>query len=191
MVVALDRERTDLTPPRPRTAPVVRAAVAVDRVLGHVDRVALALCCVLLVGISADVLVAVFFRYVLNSSLMWAEEVARYGTVWLVFLGLSCAHRRGEHVSVQSLLRRLPRVGIPTARVVTELTTTVVCAVVAYLGWEMTMTNFERGQVSPALGMPISWVYLSIPVGFALMAAQSLVRAVLPAQQETSPEELD
>ena len=33
------------------------------------------------------VLLQVFFRYVLNEPLFWAEEVIRYGLVWSVMLG--------------------------------------------------------------------------------------------------------
>lgn len=37
---------------------------------------------------SVVVAVQVFFRYALNHSLFWSEELARYILVWLTFLGL-------------------------------------------------------------------------------------------------------
>jgi C4-dicarboxylate transporter DctQ subunit len=168
---------------------VVRAATRLDAGLGRTDRVVMIVCCALLVVVSVDVLAAVFFRYVLNSSLLWAEELARYGSAWLVFLGLFCAHRRGEHVSLDSVVRRVPRIGVPAARVVAEVATTVICLTVAYLGWEMTVTNFDRGQTSPAMQIPIAWAYLSVPIGFLLMGLQSVVRAVLPSP-EAQPSEV-
>lgn len=74
--------------------PLGRFVRALDRGLGRVDRYLLGACCVIFASIVVVVLTAVFFRYVLNSSLMWGEELARYLSIWLVFLGLSCAHRR-------------------------------------------------------------------------------------------------
>lgn len=147
-----------------------------DRALGHVDRVLVLVCCGLLAGVFAVVILAVFFRYVLNSSLLWGEELARYMAIWLVFLGLSCAHRRSEHVSIKSLLGRLPGVTPSLARRIGESITFIFCAAVAYFGWVATEGNFANHQVSPAMQIGIAWIYLAIPVGFALMALQSLVR---------------
>lgn len=156
--------------------PLGRGVQALDRGLGRVDRYLLALCCAIFAAIVVVVLTAVFFRYVLNSSLMWGEELARYLSVWLVFLGLSCAHRRSEHVSLTSLLGRLPKISPHAARVVGELITLCLCLVVAYYGAQATASNFGRHQVSPALRIEIAWIYMAIPAGFALLSLQSFVR---------------
>src|SRR5215217_5315414 len=42
----------------------------------------------------------VLFRYVLGSSLTWSEELSRYVFVWIIFIGVSVATRRGEHILV-------------------------------------------------------------------------------------------
>ena len=52
---------------------------------------------ILMIGVVAA---QVFFRYVLNHSLFWSEELARYILVWLTFLGASVAYRRGVHPRV-------------------------------------------------------------------------------------------
>ena len=156
--------------------PLGRFVRALDRGLGRVDRYLLGACCVIFASIVVVVLTAVFFRYVLNSSLMWGEELARYLSIWLVFLGLSCAHRRSEHVSLTSLLGGIPKISPRAASVVGELITLTLCLVVAYYGAQATASNFGRHQVSPALRIEIAWIYLAIPVGFALLSLQSFVR---------------
>ena len=40
-------------------------------------------------------LLQVFFRYVLNASLSWSEELTRLLFVWLTFLGFGLAAQRG------------------------------------------------------------------------------------------------
>ena len=51
-------------------------------------------------AMAALVAVQVFFRYVLNHSLFWSEELARYFLVWLTFLGASVAYYRKVHPGI-------------------------------------------------------------------------------------------
>lgn len=155
---------------------VLRAA---DQALGRVDRVVLGICAVLLASLVVVIIAIVFFRYVLNSSLMWGEELARLIAAWLVFLGLSCAHRRSEHVAVKSLLRKIPGISDETARRIGEVIVLAICAIVVLLGFMATIANFERNQLTAALQIPIGWGYLSIPVGFTLLGLQSLLRVFM------------
>ena len=47
--------------------------------------------------------VAVFYRYVLNDSIYWSNEVARYLLVFIVFLGSTVAHKNGVHIRVDTI----------------------------------------------------------------------------------------
>jgi TRAP-type C4-dicarboxylate transport system permease small subunit len=42
-----------------------------------------------------------FTRYVLNDSLAWTEEIARYGLMWIVFIGGIMVTRRNTHIAVE------------------------------------------------------------------------------------------
>src|ERR1700742_1851358 len=44
-----------------------------------------------------------FTRYVLNDSLAWTEEIARYGLMWVVFIGAAMVTRRNTHIAVELL----------------------------------------------------------------------------------------
>ena len=44
-----------------------------------------------------------FTRYVLNDSLSWTEEIARYGLMWIVFIGGAMVTRRNTHIAVELL----------------------------------------------------------------------------------------
>src|SRR5829696_7249321 len=42
-----------------------------------------------------------FTRYVLNDSLAWTEEIARYGLMWVTFIGGAVATRKRTHIAVE------------------------------------------------------------------------------------------
>src|SRR5512146_2969022 len=44
-----------------------------------------------------------FTRYVLNDSLAWTEEIARYALMWVVFIGGAMVTRRNSHIPVELL----------------------------------------------------------------------------------------
>jgi len=53
---------------------------------------------------TASILVQVFCRYVLNDSLPWSEELARYLMVWMTFLTLPVVSRTKQHAALDIIL---------------------------------------------------------------------------------------
>jgi TRAP-type transport system small permease protein len=68
------------------------------------DRVTLVLLTILLLVVGAQI----FARYVLNHSLFWSEELARYLFIYLVFLGAAIVLRRDGHIQVSFFVEHLP-----------------------------------------------------------------------------------
>jgi len=71
-----------------------------------IDRVADILLASLSAGIVCIVLTAVFFRYVLNHSLSWSDELVRYLFVWFTLLGAAVALREREHIRVEYFVEK-------------------------------------------------------------------------------------
>ena len=97
----------------------------------------------------------VFFRYALNHSLFWSEELARFLLVWLTFLGASTAYFRGAHPGVDALFSRL---GPKEQRVsvwLVHLAALVLFGVMLVYGIQFAW--FVRLQITPALGLP-KWI---------------------------------
>ena len=101
----------------------------------------------------------VFYRYVLNQSLFWSEELARFMLVWLTFLGTSVAYKRQAHPGVDILTRRLTPSRRKAAAVVTHLLSLGFFLIMIVYG--IHFAHFVRLQISPALTLP-KWIILSI-----------------------------
>ena len=59
-------------------------------------------------GFATVMAVGVFFRYALNNSLTWADEVAMIFFVWATFLSIATGYLHGKHVGVRFVVRALP-----------------------------------------------------------------------------------
>jgi TRAP-type C4-dicarboxylate transport system permease small subunit len=114
------------------------------------------------------VAVQVFCRYVLNQSLFWSEELARFLLVWLTFLGASSAYYRKVNPGVDFLYIKLPLLLKRISSILTHLVSMALFSVMIVYGCKFAW--FVRLQISPALQIP-KWIVLSvIPVsGFILM----------------------
>jgi TRAP-type C4-dicarboxylate transport system permease small subunit len=143
-----------------------------------VDRIVRGLIVALMAAILSVTLLGVFFRYVLNASLFWGEEVARYLSVWMIFLSVSVAYRTEEHVRITALIEWLPIRFRRYLWMVATIFELLLALVLTWYGWLLASNNLRRGQLSPALQLPIGWVYMAIPVGFGLTGVCLVVRLV-------------
>jgi TRAP-type C4-dicarboxylate transport system permease small subunit len=133
---------------------------ALDRVL---DGITILLLIVLLLVVGAQILT----RYVLNYSLFWSEELARYLFIYLVFIGSAIVLRRNGHIQVSVFVERLPfgvRRGLAIVSDLLLLSFTVIVLIhgvrLAAMVWTV-----------PTAAMLIPWtlVYLGIVLGMAAM----------------------
>lgn len=148
----------------------------------------------LLAGLAGVVIISVFFRYVLNSSLVWSEEAARYLDAWLIFLGLAVAHSTGSHVRIGLLFEKVPAHIRGYLEALSEAVLLGLLLTLAYFGLQLVLSNFERGQTTPAMQISIAWIYLSVPVGLILMSLQCVERLLAlllgePLSSELAPPE--
>jgi TRAP-type C4-dicarboxylate transport system permease small subunit len=118
------------------------------------------------------VLMAVFFRYILGNSLPWSEEVGRYLSVWVGFLGASVALSKRIHIGVDYFIDRIPKTQRRLLKLVSEFTILILLGVISFYGIQLVI--FQIPQKSPALLISMSWPYMSVPVGTLLMMIQCI-----------------
>ncbi len=114
----------------------------------------------------------VFSRYVLNNSLFWSEEAARYLLVWLTFLGASIAYRKKVHPGVDLFFVRMHTSLKTMSLLLVHLVSLWFFCIMIIEGSRFAW--FVRSQISPALGIP-KWIILAIiPVSGVVLAIHCL-----------------
>jgi len=108
----------------------------------------------------------VLARFILESPSAWSEAWTRAAIIWAVMLGISLAFRQGAMLSVDLLHNLLAP---HRARVLEHAVLLIVVGFLGFLVWiGADMTWRVRFQTTPSMGVSISWIYLSIPVGATL-----------------------
>lgn len=139
-----------------------------DRVIESLDSCARAVAGALTTAIVLILLAQIGFRYLLNSSILWSEEVATWCMVWVVFIGSASLMKAWEHVHIPLLIRVTPLRIRPIFIIAAKLATLVTACVFTWRGIEMVSGTFHiRSQVS---GISSRWIKLAVPVGIGAMA---------------------
>ncbi len=138
-------------------------------VLSLIPRVMLlALISVMLV----DMMLGVFFRYVVGSPIAWTEEVGALSLIWLSFIGAAIGVRRGTHFAIHLLAEQSGPTIVVGLRLMVASLCSLTGAILLYYGWGLTVAN--SGSVTPALGLSLAVQYASAVVGGFLMICYSI-----------------
>ncbi|MFD2099030.1 TRAP transporter small permease [Flagellimonas iocasae] len=135
----------------------------VDNILGHILVVLMSL-------MVLNVLWQVFSRYVVGQPSAFTDELARYLMIWLGLLGAAYVSGKSGHVAIDILAKR-------SSHKKQKLLKRIVCSAIIFFcltamvigGSWLVYTTYELKQLSPALGLPLAYVYMVIPISGLLV----------------------
>jgi len=130
-------------------------------------------CTLLMIAIFALSIAQVVFRFVLESPLIWSEELARLSLIWLTFLGAAVVCFDGTHLQVDSLFLLLPAGG---QRVLRAINATLALGFIVILAWYSVPLILLGTQGTGALDLPFSVYRLPALIGGVLMAMAVVLR---------------
>ncbi|WP_408010342.1 TRAP transporter small permease [Pseudalkalibacillus sp. A8] len=114
------------------------------------------------------VFLKVVTRVLIQSSFPWTEELSRYLMIWITFLGASIAFKYAAHIGVDFIVDKLPRVLKIVFQVIAAAACLVFFVLLIVKGYELTGRSMI--QRSPALNLPMGYVYAIIPISGVLMS---------------------
>ena len=112
----------------------------------------------------------------------WSMEISRYSMIYMVMLTNSIAIRERDEIIFEYVYKRLPERLRCFASVIGDVAVLLFLAVMFRFGLEVAIDNMV--QISPALGLPITYAYAAMPLGAAVMIVENLI--VLAVDLKTS-----
>lgn len=116
--------------------------------------------------ISFAVILQVISRYVFNSSIIGLGEVAKFGIVWITFLGTSLCTRLGSHISMTAVIEKVPPKIKKIMITVISIVSSVFTFYLAILSYRLVRSLINFGTVSPTLRFPLWILYSIAPIAF-------------------------
>ncbi len=133
----------------------------------------------------ADMLVGVFFRYVVTAitdrldldpfSFFWVEEVGEYSLGWLTMIGAGIGIAERSHFTLHVLTHRLPLAAQRVIHLLTHVVIAVFGGLALWYGVRLAIVNSQL--TSPALQLNLAWVYAAPAVGGALIILYGIASA--------------
>ena len=106
-------------------------------------------------------------------SFYWAGEVTRYLNFWITCLGIGVALHMGAHFSVTVVLDLMPLPLQRAAKIISHVGVLILAGILVHYGIQMVTWNLD--QLSAAIEVPMSYVYIAIPICGALMFVQTAI----------------
>ncbi|WP_282939137.1 TRAP transporter small permease [Paenibacillus sp. RC67] len=128
--------------------------------------------------LAINMIVAVFYRYVLSSPIFWADELSLYLFCWATFLGACLAVKRSDMAAVTFLLNRLPERGRIFGSMLIQLSILFFAVVMGYYSMIWIMSPSVMNLLSPALSMKMWKLYVIVPISMLCMAVFTIEHIV-------------
>ncbi|AUH34337.1 TRAP transporter small permease [Paracoccus tegillarcae] len=141
---------------------------------GLLARAALWLAGIGLVLMTALIAAQVFWRYILNDSIIWTEPASVMIMGWFIFLGAAVGIREGYHLSFDVLLYVLPDTVKKILHSVSDLAVGGFGVGMIWYGWQLAAKT--AGNTLPSLGISGAFDFAPIIGGGALVVLFSIER---------------
>jgi len=136
---------------------------AVSRWIGIFEKVILAVTILTSVALS---MTGVFFRYVLNSSLGYVEEVAGFLLLMAISVGIGAAVRAGSHLRVDMLIQFFPKTK-KGLNIYAEIIALIVMSVVFVFAIEFLYQLWDGDQRTTSMWwLPVYIPLIIMPIGY-------------------------
>ena len=103
-------------------------------------------------------------RFILGAPSTTTDEIARFLFMWVAFVGAAYTLGQNRHLAIDIVSLSLRGKALRNVRVMVIMIIAAFCGIVmVYGGWELMVKTLASGQMTPALRLPMGYVYGAIP----------------------------
>ncbi len=156
----------------------------IDRFIGLVEEI---VSISALVVLSVLVIIQVFWRYVLNSGILWTDEVITILMVMMTMFGSAAMTRRKLHTELLVFVDKLPEPARRAVRILTSLIGLAFLGVFLFASARYSLTT--RGMVTTVLRIPMQYIFVILPIGavFSIYEYLKTMPSVLTGRPDAAP----
>jgi TRAP-type C4-dicarboxylate transport system permease small subunit len=105
----------------------------------------------------------VALRYGLNSSLDWADEIARLTFVWSIFLAIALGVKTGSHIGIEMVVAKFPAA---LREALARLVALVCAAALLLVAWESATVAYDQwDELMGAVNASTGWFLVPLVIG--------------------------
>lgn len=124
------------------------------------------------VSMAVVTITSVVTRFIFNDALTVTDELNMIFIIIVTFAGLSYAARNARHIRMSAIYDALSRPLRKLLIIFISSVTAFFMFVLTYYSYSYIVEVYESGRILPALGIPVFYIYLWVPIGFAVTGLQ-------------------
>jgi len=152
-----------------RTNPILKALDFADLLVSKFEGIMLALG---VIAMTINTIAAVVSRYVFNSAITFTDELNMIFIVVVTYAGLSYAARNGRHIRMSAIYDAMPPKTRKALMIVIASVTSAFMFFLSFYSYHYIVEVYQSGRILPALGLPVFYIYLWVPVGLIMTGLQ-------------------
>ena len=122
----------------------------------------------------AVTILQIICRFILKVPAAWTEETARYAFIWMTFVGCSLGGKIKNHIRVDLLELSVSGKLKIAINLICQFIFLFFGLLLTKVGIDVCINLISRPQVSPALKIPMQYVYAALPVGMGMMSIRCI-----------------
>lgn len=127
---------------------------------------------IMLIIMTLVVTIQIIFR-IFFDALSYTEELSRYLLIWSSLFAASVAYKQGSHIGITFLKEKFLGVWKNIVAIFIHIFCIIFFAISIIYGFKL--ISMQVFQTSPALLIPMRYIYLGIPLSFSFMLFHGLI----------------
>lgn len=119
-------------------------------------------------------------RYLLQAPITFSEEMGRFLFIWVSFLGAAIVMKHDQHIRLD-LLHQIP----PKLKCIIDILVflAIFCFSALVFVQSIKLVSLTGRQIAPVSRIPMSYIYLNIPISAFFMCIYSIQHMISRLQQ--------